>query len=241
VNSASDEESSIDDYELLSELAVSIDPPETRPIGPGDVFRDIEVAHLSVPFTGHVIVVGHPCSLRKGTELLPDVPVAPLVAKGLRTADKSRSDRLFPVGRLLPPNATDEHVAELVRTTTIAADLLPVDKRCAAMAATGVVALQQRVIGNQTRVKVPHGVISAHCRGPPVTELEVWTDWRDDVGEAGHPIAFQDEEFDKFMESASEFPGLTWREALAAREDAKGVIAIAMTEAIANLAAPDAA
>jgi hypothetical protein len=98
----------------------------------------------------------------------------------------------------------------------------------------GVVALQQRVVGNQTRVRVPPGVIGLHCRGP-LTELELWTDWREACVEAGlEGFGECDASFDAFMSAASGFGGLSWREALGEHEHARSRAAIAMAKAIAT-------
>ncbi len=160
------------------------------------------------------MVVGHPCSLRRGLVLQADVPVAPLVEQGVPTRRHASTDRLLPVRKLLPPGSETHHVVDLTLATTIPADRLDMTQRCACLSNAGIVALQQRLVGNLVRVKVPPGVITKHCRGP-LTELELWTDWRAEIVDAGLDAEARDEEFDEFMRQRSGFGTLSWREAIA--------------------------
>lgn len=227
-----DEEASseADTYELLEEHDIDDEPPAYRPIGPGDVFLEIGLDHLADPVTGPVMVVGHPCSLRRGLTLQPDIPVAPIGPPGIPTAQQPHADRVLPVAKLLPPQSTTNQVVHLTRTTTVPADRLDIGRRCAALNRAGIVALQQRVVGNQTRVKIVPAVIAAHCRGP-LTEIELWTDWRERAGmEAGMDAAFAG-----FMDGASGFGTLSWRDALGAREDARARAVVAMTKLLDEL------
>jgi hypothetical protein len=123
-------------------------------------------------------------------------------------------------------------VAQLTRTTTVPAAALSVDKRCACLTNAGVVALQQRVVGNQIRAKVPPKIIAAHCRGP-LTELELWTDWREGCVEHGQEPHAQDERFDAVMKARSGFGDLSWRDALADHEHARSRAVAAMEAALA--------
>jgi hypothetical protein len=217
-----------DVYEVLQDHDVDDAPPAHRPVGPGDVFCDIALDHLAVPFVGPVMVVGHPCSLRRGLILQDDIPVAPVAPAGVPpTAQHPHADRVLPVRRLIPPGGDQNRVVQLTRTTTVAAERLSVSGRCASLNGAGVVALQQRLVGNQTRVKVPPGVIAAHCRGP-LTELELWSDWRERCVEAGKDADAYDTEFEAFMTSDSGFAGLAWREALAQHEHARARALAAM-------------
>lgn len=224
-----------DVYELLSEADVDDDPPPYRPLGPGDVFDPVALEHLATPVTGPVIVVGHPCSLRRGLTLQDDIPVAPIVTPGIKTDQQMLAERLFPVGTLLPPGATARGSVKLVSTTTVPAANLNIERRCARLGDLGVVALQQRVIGNQGRVKVPPSVLSRHMRGP-LTELELWTDWRECCVEAGLAADALDEEFDALMnEPAGEKDGLSWRRALAEQEFARARVVPVMTSRVKKL------
>jgi hypothetical protein len=218
----------VETYEVLEDHDVDDDPPPLRPIGPGDVFAAIEIGHLAEPFTGHVMVVGHPCSLRRGLVLQPDVPVAPVTPPGIPTSQHGLAERVLPVRKLLPPGTGENHVVQLTRTTTIAGSRLHVADRVAALTPTGIVALQQRVVGNQTRVKVPPRIIAAHIRGP-LTELELLTDWREEVELSGLGPDALDAEFDAFMSSTSGFDELTWRVALGEHEHARARAVAAMS------------
>ena len=219
-------------YELLDDLDVDDDPPQHRPLGPGDVFLEVSLAHLATPFVGPVMVVGHPCSLRRGLELQADVPVAPILEPGIPSKEHPHAERVLPVRKLLPPGSSANRVVQLTQTTTIPAHRLDVGSRCASLSTTGIVALQQRVVGNQTRVKVPPGLIRKHCRGP-LTEVELWTDWREGCIENGlSAYESLDDKFDAFMRTDSGFDHLTWREALGTHEHARARAVAAMELAL---------
>jgi hypothetical protein len=216
-----------DEYEVLAEHDVDDAPPPYRPLGPGDVFDDVELSHLATPYRGPVIVVGHPCSLRRGLALQDDIPVAPIAEPAIPTAQHPHADRVMPVRKLLPPGSDVNRVIQLTRTTTVPAAALPLDNRSASLTSAGVVALQQRVVGNQVRVKVPPKVIAEHCRGP-LAELELWTDWRERCSEGPEESNDCDARFDVFMRSSSGFGELSWREALAAHEHGRARAVAAM-------------
>lgn len=233
-----------DEYETLRDQDVDGDPPPYRPVGTGDVFEDIALEHLAQPFSGAVMVVGHPCSLRRGLVLQADIPVAPLVERGVPSSQHSSSDRLLPVRKLLPPGSATNHVVDLTLATTIPAARLETSQRCACLSNAGIVALQQRLVGNIVRVKVPPGIITKHCRGP-LTELELWKDWRGEILDAGLDVETFDERFDQFMRQPSGFGTLSWREAIAEHEHARGSAVMAMDAlleaVVAEAAAPPSA
>jgi hypothetical protein len=220
-----------DVYEVLHDRDIDDAPPGHRPVGPGDVFVDVALGHLAVPFIGPVMVVGHPCSLRRGLALQDDIPVAPVVSPGVPSARHPHADRVLPVDKLIPPGSDENRVVQLTRTTTVPAVRLVVAQRCASLNSAGVVALQQRVVGNLTRVKVAAGVIAEHCRGP-LTELELWSDWRERCVDAGKDADAHDTEFDAFMTSPSGFGELSWRDALAEHEHARARAVTAMDDVL---------
>ena len=223
-----------DAYEVLEDHDVDEDPTPLRPIGPGDVFADIELAHLAEPFTGHVMVVGHPCSLRRGIVLQSDIAVAPISPPGIPSSQHGVAERVLPVRKLLPPGTTVNHVVQLTRTTTVPAMRLGSSSRVAALSAAGIVALQQRVVGNQTRVKMPPGLIAAHIRGP-LAELELWTDWREGLEERRCAPDAHDDDFDAFMASPSGFGDRSWRVALGEFEHARARAVPAMEAELERL------
>ena len=106
-----------DAYELLQQDDVDDDPPPYRPLGPGDVFGAIEFGHLASPITAPAILVGHPCSLRRGLALHDDIPVAPIISRGIPSEQRRLSERYFPVAKLLPPGRDDQGAVDLIRTT----------------------------------------------------------------------------------------------------------------------------
>jgi hypothetical protein len=136
----------------------------------------------------------------------------------------------MPVRKLVPPGSDINRVVHLTRTTTLPARDLPLGKRCAGLTNAGIVALQQRVVGNQTRVRIPPKIIAAHCRGP-ITELELWTDWRERWLERSGDFDGCDERFDAFMKSPSGFDDLSWRDALGEHEHARARAVSAMEAA----------
>lgn len=220
-------------YQLLQPEDVDAEPPPYRPLGPGDVFDDIELGHLATPITATVIVVGHPCSLRRGLNLLPDIPVAPIVPRGIPTDQRMLSDRWLPVDRLLPPGSSTDHAVDLSRTTTVAATRLDVAHRCATLGNDGIIALQQRVVGNAVRVRVPPGTLNDHSRGPLV-EIELWTNWREACIDHDVSANAHDGEFDRFMQADSG-DGTDWRTTIGARESAKSRAVVAMDAALSKL------
>jgi hypothetical protein len=223
-------------YEILRAEDVDTEPPAFRPLGPGDVFLDIGLGHLAEPISGPVMVVGHPCSLRRGLTLKPDIPVAPIIELGIPTNQLPYSDRCLPVRKMLPPGSSTNRVVDLTLATTTRVAELTIAKRCASLSNAGIVALQQRLVGNAVRVKVPPGIITKHCRGP-LTELELWTDWREAVVEAGYGPELFDVEFDELMKESSGFGGLSWRDAIAEHEHSRGSAATATDKRVAELLA----
>jgi len=234
-DSTEDEETLESDvYEVLQDQDVDDSPPAHRPIGPGDVFVDIELAHLATPYKGPVMVVGHPCSLLRGLVLQEDIPVAPVAEPGIPSLQHPHADRVLPVGKLIPPGSATNRVVQLTRTTTVPANRLATDNRCASLNSAGVVALQQRVVGNQIRAKVPPRIVAAHCRGP-LTELELWSDWRERCVAGGEDASAYDDQFEAFMSSPSGFDKLSWRTALAEHEHARGRALVAMDAMLGSL------
>lgn len=221
-------------YELLKAEDIDDDPRRFRPIGPGDVFCDVSLDHLATPLRVPVVVVGHPCSIRRGLEIQDDLPVAPIVEPGIPSSQHSLAERVLPVKKLLPPGSDKNRVIQLTLATTVPSAALDPATRCASLNRAGVVALQQRLVGNQTRIKVPAGVIAAHCRGP-LAELELWTDWREACTDAGEEAGSKDAEFDEFLKSGSGFGALSWREALGEREHAQARATAAMETHLAAL------
>lgn len=223
-----------DTYELLKAEDIDSDPPRFRPIGPGDVFCDVPLDHLATPLRGPVVVIGHPCSIRRGLEIQDDLPVAPITEPGIPSSQHSVAERVLPVKKLLPPGSDKNRVIQLTLATTVPSAILDLAERCASLNRAGVVTLQQRLVGNQTRIKVPAGVIAAHCRGP-LAELELWTDWREACIDADEESGWNDTAFDKFMESESGFGALSWREALGEHEHAQARATAAMETYLAAL------
>ena len=165
---------------------------------------------------------------------MSDVPVAPIAEPGIPSAQHPFADKVLPVEKLLPPGSSRSMVVQLFRTTTVASTTLSVDKRCASLNRAGVTTLQQRVVGNQIRARVPAGIVAAHCRGP-LTEIELWTDWREACVTDGKEADAFDTEFDAFMSGASGFDGLSWREAIAKYEHAAARAVSAMTAVVNDL------
>ena len=179
------------------------------------------------------MVVGHPCSLRRGIALQPDIPVAPIAPPGIPTRQHHLAERLLPVREASPAGNRAEPRGPPNADNDCSSSRLGIESRVATLSAAGIVALQQRVVGNQSRVKIPPGVISAHVRGP-LTELELWTDWREQLSDAGHEADDYDAAFDAFMTSASTFGELDWRSALGEREHARARAVPAMEEELAR-------
>lgn len=176
-DSADQEIGEADTYELLKPEDIDSDPSDFRPIGPGDVFSEIALNHLATPLHGPVIVVGHPCSLRRGLDLQDDLPVAPIVEPGIPTRQHPIADRVLPVAKLLPPGSDRNRVIQLTLTTTVPAITLDPGQRCASLNRAGVVALQQL-----SSLSSPGGAMNPGCGAAKDVDREAGGDSAMDSG-----------------------------------------------------------
>jgi len=140
----------------------------------GDVVDKVLVAGLNEePIT--VLIVAHPCSMRRGSKLADRVAIAPIKLFG-RVTEKtwSESSNLMP----LPDLRSDskDYMADLREITSIKSSELSADRRIATLSPDGLLILQQRFINVLTRFKVPVSDLAQQI-SPVLVETELQRDW----------------------------------------------------------------
>lgn len=216
-----------DAYRVITARDVHDSPWLHQPLSSGDIFGSVTISHLSTPWAGPVIVIGHPCSLRSGLVLAPDIPIAPIVSKHLKTEARASAHRVFPLPRVPLLSESPDHAVDLTMATTLPATALDVRDRIGGLSHGGVIALQQRIIGNAARTRVATGTLAQHFQGP-LAEITLWTDWRELAEEDGHEPDALDDAFEQFLRSVEPGHDLSWRDRLADDPTTRGTIGSAM-------------
>lgn len=143
-----------------------------RPILQGDVFEGVIVPGLGdEPLT--VQVVMHPCSMRRGTELVERVQVAP-VESYQKVSDWNGHIRVMPLPDLRGDGKN--YAAKFVDTTAVAASALTLDKRVASLTQRGVLVLQQRIVMDHARLDLDLGLFREQS-APVLAEAEMQETW----------------------------------------------------------------
>ncbi|HEY4452019.1 MAG TPA: hypothetical protein VGN13_10555 [Solirubrobacteraceae bacterium] len=118
------------------------DVDELRPICQGDVYRGLQMPGFDEDEL--LILIGHPCSLRKGAALRPRLQASPI-----RAYEKVPLRKWTGHGRVLPlPELVEgSHVAaDLTETGVVQSADLPGTTRVATLSKSGILFLQQRII-----------------------------------------------------------------------------------------------
>ncbi len=126
-----------------------------RPIFTGDVFFGVTVIGEEEP--KNVLVLQHPCVIRRGIELTPKLLVAE-VAAAARIMPSKWADgfmRQLPLAELVPEDSPADFAAFFDRHHLILRAGLNLDRRVAAMSQSGVNLLMQRWVHHNSRVVVP--------------------------------------------------------------------------------------
>jgi hypothetical protein len=180
-----------------------------RPVLQGDVFGSIGIPGVETPH-GHVMIVGHPCSLRAGPVLKPRLQMIPVVPHdGLpfeRWADGHYG--VFPLPNLELDGR--HYAASFEETGMVSRDELTVGRRVACLTEPGILWFQQRYVHYLTRVAVQPiqlGEVSA----PVLVEAELLEEWNCEFvkgrTEAGEDLddALREEAaaFDEFIRSSA--------------------------------------
>lgn len=126
-----------------------------RPIFTGDVFFGVVVVGEDQP--KNVIVLQHPCVIRRGVELTPKLLVAGLAqAPPLVPSEWAGGFyRQLPLADLVPDSKWKDFAAFFDRHHLVARTDLTLDKRVASMSQRGVNLLMQRWVHHNSRVIVP--------------------------------------------------------------------------------------
>lgn len=158
------------------------DPVEPwRPIATGDVFVGPQIPGCAEHEL--IIVLAHPCSLRRGVDLVERVQALPIAEhQDIALAHwKDRHFRVMPLPELRG-EGTAPHAARLTEFGMVPREALDLDQRICCLSDLGIVLLQQRFFHNQSRVKV--GLDSLFAASAPVlAEIELWEQWNETVVE----------------------------------------------------------
>lgn len=188
-----------------------------RPVMTGDVFDGPTIPGCSAHAL--VIVLSHPCSLRRGVDLVDSVQALPIARyHDVSVAAWERHVRVMPLPNMLLTG--DHFAARLTEFGMVPANQLNLDHRRCTLSERAVVLLQQRFFHNQSRVKVPLERLF-EASAPVFEEVALWERWNDDRArprvEAGddREAVLNDEghSFDAVLRGELE-PGLTLRDAL---------------------------
>lgn len=151
-----------------------IDVPLYFPLKQGDVFQDVAVTVLGDE-PQSVMVVMHPCTMRRGPDLHRLITVAPITPHNgnINDAVWRRHVRVMPLPALR--GSADEE-ARFLDITAVTASSLTLDKRAATLSNEGVILLQQRLIFHHSRFVVDRPTLHRQA-APVLTELELQADW----------------------------------------------------------------
>jgi hypothetical protein len=150
------------------------DVPLALPIMQGDVFDNIPVPGLrDKPLT--VAVVMHPCSMRAGARLRPNVTVSVVRPyQPLRDDDWTGHANVMPLPHLR--DTSDWYAIDFRELATIPNVALSRRARIAASSRQGILLLQQRFAFHLTRLAVPLPDLNK-VSSPVFTESELLADW----------------------------------------------------------------
>lgn len=139
-----------------------------RPTFTGDIYR-IEAPRL-------VMVLQHPCALRRGVDLHPKLLVASVAPDNLRTNWSKASFATMPLPKLLDGK---DYSADFIELEVIASRELQAHPRIAVLSQLGVNLLMQRWVYHSTRLVVPTHRYSDTTVGP-FDEADLTEEWIED-------------------------------------------------------------
>lgn len=170
-----DELAVVEDPESLI-LATGDDVNRSRPLYTGDVFAGVVIGVFGTEPL-NVIVMSHPCAIRKGPELLPLMHVAPL--RGHSSSGKQMwtgNFRLMALDGVAAVTGLTNPVVCLDETALVSTEQLALDKRTACLERRGVNVLRQRFIHQMTRLQVSEHVLD-HEAAPQHEEIDMLEEW----------------------------------------------------------------
>jgi hypothetical protein len=174
-----------------------------RPLMTGDVFAGPQVPGCA----GHelVMVLAHPCSLRRGVTLVERVQALPVGPHQAIPLDAWKGHyRVMPLPELRGEGG-ESYAARLTEFGMVAQHELDLDRRLCCLTELGVVLLQQRFFHNQSRVKVTRDRLF-EASAPVFTEIELWTQWNEQLAEPR--VQAGEERAAVLADEAQEFDGL---------------------------------
>ncbi|HZM55053.1 MAG TPA: hypothetical protein VFC03_08525 [Acidimicrobiales bacterium] len=125
-----------------------------RPVFTGDVFFGVSVIGEDEP--KDVLVLQHPCVIRRGLVLTPKLLVAEVRPEGLHRPSKwDRFPRQMPLAELVVEGTPTHYAAFFVDHQLVRPESLDIDQRVACMSQRGVNLLMQRWVHHNSRVIVP--------------------------------------------------------------------------------------
>lgn len=161
-----------DDLESIY-LARLDDVGEHRPTFTGDIYR-LGDGHL-------VMVLQHPCALRRGVDLHPRLLVALVGPDSLRSNWANVPFGKMPLPKLI---GGEDHTASFVDLELVESWTLSTCQRIAVLSQSGVNLLMQRWVHHSTRLLVPTQTYSDSTLGP-FDEADLIEEWVTDRVEDG--------------------------------------------------------
>jgi hypothetical protein len=154
-------------------LARLDDVGEHRPTFTGDIYQ-LGDGHL-------VMVLQHPCALRRGVQLHLKLLVAPVAPGSIRSNWANAPIATMPLPKLIDGK---DHWADFVDLELPDSSTLSTCKRIAALSQSGVNLLMQRWVHHSTRLVVPTYTYSESTIGP-FDEADLIEEWVTDRVECG--------------------------------------------------------
>ena len=200
-----------------------------RPLGTGDIFVENSEEATGGSPQGLVMLVAHPCAIRKGPVLEPRAKVAPVVrAQGVSKSKWTNGYfDFFPLPGLRNVAAENGFAVDdrawgalLKEAAPVDTESLTVANRAACLGPEGIRLLLQRLVHSDTRVAVKPLAIEATYK-PEAEELELFETWNTDLVPPrlanGEPLdealVAEAREFDAFVGSGSPSPRQLLRQA----------------------------
>jgi hypothetical protein len=174
-----------DSDEHLYETFGSEEDDPLRPVFQGDVFTGLTLRGYDGDDHDAVMLVGHPCSLRKGADLRDTLQAVAVhdhqhvPPRKWRTAEK----QYFPLPAL---DAGKHKRAELLEIGVVTRDRVQAASRVATLSDRGVLLLQQRMVWTLARTVVRLDTF-AEFNAPQLIERELLEYWNEQLCEECSP------------------------------------------------------
>lgn len=159
--------------DLYLARADEVDP--YRPILQGDVFHDVLIPGVELDYE-HAMVIAHPCSMRRGPDLVPRIQMLPVTSYEDVPFRRWPTDhpRVFPLRNL---TLEDRHfAASFLETGMVTSSELASQRRVATLTERGILVLQQRYVHYLTRAVMQLEQLEEVC-GHVLAEAELLEDW----------------------------------------------------------------